>query len=141
MYEPITEAYKPAPRTRGEFDVLIDNILDAEHSYNTVPEAMTDAALGAFNFISSKLGATGFQASWADLNFFKRSRNIKAPFMIVNLDDELYPQCDPLDKVCEFIEKNRDWLRTEAQKLLNEENKEYPAHPDVLAHWRKLANA
>jgi len=41
-----------------------------------------------------------------------------------------------LGRVREFINENSEWLRTETERNLRENT---GAHPEVIAHWKKLA--
>jgi hypothetical protein len=142
MYSPETEKYKPWPKTREEFDGLITTILTESHDYNTSAEAITDASVAVYNFVASELGCTGFQASWARLKFMQRAAGIEGPFMLVKLEDAVYPQYDLPGRVQEFINENKEWLRERALERIEdaEKNPEWPPHPEVLAHWQKLVD-
>jgi hypothetical protein len=124
------------PKTIGELSAYIEKLRDRPHDYGTCVYAMSLAAVAAFNYIAGQLGVTGFQASCADLDVIRRTRGIKHAFMIVKAEDLLYPQCDPLPAVIEFIREQRAELAPEAAKLLKGE---HMAHPDVKAHWRELS--
>lgn len=133
----------PTPKDSAELGRYIDGLVNQQHSYGTCVYAMSMAATAAFNMVASRLGVTGFQASCADLDIVRRTRRIKGPFMLIKLEDALYPQCDLLGKVRdEFLqsENSREWLRAEAQKCLDEAEKDgFPVHPNVKTHWHLLA--
>lgn len=78
------------PKSVKELTKYINDLVKQKHDYGTCVYAMSMAATAAFNYVSSELGVSGFQASCADLDFIRRSRGIKGPFMIVDLYDELY---------------------------------------------------
>lgn len=127
----------PWPKTEKE---LLDTILEhlkEPHDYGSCAYAMSLAATAAFNYVAHKLGVTGFQASCADLDFLRRSRGYKGPFMVLDGAKLLYPQYDVPGNVAEWIGEQRGWLRDEARKLLAERSE--MAHPEVIAHWKKLA--
>lgn len=102
--------------------------------YGKAVYAVSMAATATFNYMASKCGITGFQASYADLDIVRRVRLLNGPFMLIKLEDALYPQYPILeDKVKEFrlSENSQKWLKEQA--ILN--LKETPnAHPDVIAH-------
>lgn len=114
---------------------------DGEDGYQQSADALWKAAAAAFNYAADKVGATGFQASWAALRFHREVMHVDGPFAIFMLHDALYPQYDLPDQLRRFIEDNRGWLRYEASRKLAEyeAGEARFAHPDVVAHWRKLA--
>lgn len=128
----------PRIETSVQLSAYIAALADRPHDYGTCVYAMSLAAVAAFNYISHKLGVTGFQASCADLDILRRTRHMEGPFMILKAEDLLYPQYDLREKVEEFIDKNRDWCAEEARKKLAEGG---TAHPNVRAHWESLAGA
>lgn len=116
----------------------IQSLTTMPHDYGTCVYAMSMAATAAFNHVAGKLGVTGFQASCADLDVLRRTRRIDGPFMIVKGEDAMYPQCDPVKAVEEWLQKIKPWLKEKAQEKLTETEK-FGAHPRVVAHWRKLS--
>lgn len=140
MYEPAKGNYQPWPKSRQELDNIIDNIISAEHDYNTSAEAATDAAVAAFNYVSSELGLTGFQAGWAGMQFIKRTKAIEGPFMIIKIEDALYPQYDIKQRVQDYLEECKPWLKEQAQKKLDELDLNDTISLMVWEHWEKLAN-
>lgn len=130
-------AADPWPYTREQLLEYIDSLVERPHDYGTCVYALSLAALAAFNFVSRKLGVTGFQASCADLDFVRRNRNIAGPFILLKADDVLYPQYNLRERLGEALEEWKPWLREEAKKKLSETEH---AHPNVIAHWKKLAD-
>jgi len=126
----------PTHGTTEELKAYIDGLVNRGHDYGTCVYAMSLAATAAFNFVASKLGVTGFQASCADLDILKRTRRMKHGFMILDANDVLYPQYDLVRKAAEFVERQRKELAPEAKKLLA---KSPDAHPNVRARWEEIA--
>jgi hypothetical protein len=120
-----------------ELQAYISSLVDREHDYSTCAQAMGMAATAAYNFVANKLGVTGFQASYGGLDFIRRTMHIDGPFVVITADKELYPQYDNQKRLSECQAQWKDWISGEAKKLLAE--KEVAAHPDVVAHWKKLA--
>jgi hypothetical protein len=132
------EQESPHPRSIEELAAYVEALATRPHDYGTCVYAMSLAAVAAFNYIAHRLGVTGFQASCADLDILRRTRSIRHGFMVVKAEDLLYPQCDPLPKVLEFIEEQRRELAPVARELLKKETNVAPA---VRAHWKELARA
>ena len=137
----LREAQAPYPETEEELSAVVKALAERQHDYGTCVYAMSIAANASFNYIAHKLGVTGFQASCADMDFMRRTRGWQGPAMVVDLADHLYPQYDLVKRVQEAIDNNAEWFATAAQKNLSEERTELPAHPNVIAHWRRLASA
>ena len=108
--------------------------------YQQSADAMRKAAVAAFNWAASVVGPTGFQASWAALRAYAEMMHIDCPFMVIRIEDALYPRYNLPGRLAEFIEENRGWLAEQAKAKLAE-NREFSAHPRVVEHWRKLASA
>lgn len=124
------------PKSVKELTKYINDLVKQKHDYGTCVYAMSMAATAAFNYVSSELGVSGFQASCADMDFIRRSRGIKGPFMIVDLYDELYESGRTVQKVKEAVNQNRTWLMKEARKCLAESNS---ACDEVYSRWIELA--
>jgi hypothetical protein len=129
-------AETPWPKTPEDLQSYIDSLVNRQHDYGTCVYAMSLAALAACNYVASKLGTTGFQSSCADLDILRRNRSIKGPFIILKVEDALYPQYDLRRSLHEWLFKQAVWIQEEAQKKLAESP---GAHPDVVAHWKRLA--
>jgi len=146
------------PQNSTELADLIHSLtvfdyVEGGDGYEKSADAMWKTALAAFNYTARIVGATGFQASWAALRFYGEAMGVKGPFMVLQLDDALFPQYDLPGRVADFIQGNRDWLRDEATKRLakyeaeptitytNDDGEEVTrptAAARVVAHWRKL---
>jgi len=126
----------PSPQTIAELIEYISSLTEREHDYGTCVYAMSMVATAAFNFVASKQGVTGFQASCADLDILRRTRMIKGPFILLKGEDALYPQYDLPGRLNEALESWKPFLAEQAALKLAET---HSAHPDVIAHWKKLA--
>lgn len=125
------------PKSREELHMLIDALLDRHHDYGTACYAMSIAATATFDFVAGQLGATGFQASCAGMDILRRTRQLPGPFMLVDGANALYPQYDLHARTGEFLNDIQGWLRDQAREKLSQNLKH--AHPNVVAHWRQLA--
>lgn len=135
----LRESKAPWPKTEEELLSYIKELLEQEHDYGTCVYAMSLSAQATFNYVSHKLGVTGFQASCADLDFLRRTRNIDNGFMILSYDNLLYPQYCTEERFPtwkKLIKDNKNNLSKAASKLLNDRK---DAHPDIINHWKKLA--
>lgn len=134
------ESKAPAQRL-DDLMTEISNLVDIEHGgaagYEASADAMWKAALAVFNFAASEVGATGFQASWAALRFYGEAMSIKGPFLVMKLEDALFPQYDLPGRLAAYLKEHREWLRQQAKEKLAGDLSY--VHPDVLAHWQKLA--
>jgi len=126
----------PRPDTLEALNEYINSLMEREHDYGTCVYAISLAATAAFNMVASKLGVTGFQASCADLDFLRRTRGIDGPFIILKGEDMCYPQYDLPEKLREAMESWREWA---AEKCTEKLAKCGDPHPDVKAHWERLA--
>ena len=131
------EASVPWPKTPEQLAEYIGSLVNRSHDYGTCVYAMSMAAAAAFNYVAGKEGCTGFQASCADLDFVRRTRLLKGPFMFIKAEDALYPQYNLVDSVLDALKKWKPWLKEEAEKKLLEANEH--THPDVIEHWKTLA--
>ncbi len=129
----------PSPKNPEALAAYIATLVDREHDYGTCVYAMSLAAVAAFNYVAGQLGVTGFQASCADLDVLRRTRRFKGPFMVIDAENALYPQYDLPARLAKSMTEWAPWLKTEAEKLLAENNEH--THPDVVAHWKRLAGA
>lgn len=124
--------------TKGAPWDRIEQQLKEADSYNTTAEACRDAAVEAFEYGARIVGLTGFQASWAALQAYGEIMSVKCPFMVITLDNYLYPQYDLHARLDEFIAKSKEWIQKKAQEKLEQEDQQY-VHPDVWARWEQLA--
>lgn len=136
----LRDAKVPWIKDREELMAYIDKLAERPQDYGTCVYSMSMAATAAFNYIASRVGASGFQASCADLDVLRRTRHWDR-FCVLNLEDAIYPQSDLRVKLDEYLAKNADYLRDKAREQLDKYGDEEYIHPDVRAHWEKLANA
>lgn len=130
------DAAAPRPKTETELIDVIRELTKREHDYGTSVYAMSFAALAAFNYISSQLRVSGFQASCA-VDFLSRNRQWKSGGTVLNYEDLLYPQLLYKFEISAAVlmEENKEILaKRAAEKLADSPN----AHPDVIAHWKLL---
>lgn len=130
------DAVVPWPKTEKQLAEYIESLVDRQHDYVTCVYAMSMAAVAAFQYMCGKMGSTGFQAGCADLDILRRIRGIKGPFMLINGEDALYPQYNLPGRLDEALEKWKPWLKEQAEKKLQESP---DAHPNVVEHWKELA--
>jgi thymidylate synthase len=132
------DAKVPWPKTIEELTDYI-NILSKENDdYGKAVYIMSKAATATFYYMSHVVGATGFQASMADLDILRRTRSIESPFAIITGEDMLYPQYDIIGKVKEYLTEWETWASKKAKKNM-EENEQGNVHPNVWKRWEELA--
>ncbi len=71
------EVKNPQPYTPKQLADYIDSLVSRNHDYGTAVYAMSLAAVAAFNYVAHKVGSSGFQASCADLDVLRRTRNTR----------------------------------------------------------------
>jgi hypothetical protein len=131
------EAKNVWPYTIEQLIEYITSLVDRQHDYGTCVYALSLAAVATFNYVSHQLGVTGFQASCADLDFLRRTRHIKGPFIVLRGEDALFPQYNLSEKLEKVLADWQPWLAEQAREKLLETS---GVHPDVKAHWGKLAS-
>jgi hypothetical protein len=150
----------PRPKTEEEFLAYIREALtlpafevpegagieayqtqEAADAYGAAADAMWKCALAAFNYAADQVGATGWQASWAEMIFLKHSRGLKGPFALIDGNDLLYPQYDIPRKVERLLVEWGPWAGEEARKRLAEcdADRAVEPAPRVRARWEELA--
>ncbi len=126
------------PKGEDELLAIIRAVAGREHDYGTCVYAMSIAGTAAMNYIASKLGMTGFQASCADMDVVRRQRGIEGPFAIFNAADLRYPQYDLHARFRKWVGECGPWVAESCAGLLAESP---DAHPNVIAHWEMKAAA
>ena len=103
-------------------------------SYNDAAYGPALAAIAAFNYTATQMGLSGFQASYSEMLFLKKLRNIKHGFKILNFDNLLYPQyLKDFNLSAEtLIRKNLDELKKAAKEGLE---RGLNASQEVRDHW------
>lgn len=146
--EIIEQWYKDAPKqtieTLPEFMSHVLN--DYYHDYGTICKAIGACAIAAAWAANaspgSRGGITGFQAGAAMREFIRHwSRtNNKTGMCLIDYDDMIYPQYE--NRFAKTITKGlMESLVKEAKKHIAEyeSNSKSMVHPDVLAHWKEIA--
>lgn len=133
----------PRCETIEELTKYIATLVDRPHDYGTCVYAMALAARAAKWYVAGKLGATGFQAGGADMSYIKGERRMEC-FGIQDYGNLLFPQyCDeehfPSAKSLMKKEGLKKWLGEQAVAKLAEIG--FGAHPDVVSHWKMLAES
>lgn len=135
----LREVSVPFPRSERDLQRILEALTTRQHDYGTCVYAMSIAALASFNYVSSVLGCTGFQAGCADLDFLKRTRHLKHGFQIVNYENLLYPQyIDKFPTRSQILRDNIDEIGKAAEQKLAETDDR--VHPDVKRHWEDLVD-
>jgi hypothetical protein len=137
----------PTPQTAEELTAYIQSLVDGgkgaagEDGYQYTADATGKAAVAAFNYVAHVFGITGFQAGWASMQFLREVRHLDGPFGIVDGNKLLYPQYNLVEQVQEWVTEWTPQLAPKAkEKLAEAERNNFKlVHPNVLAHWRKLA--
>lgn len=148
------ELEAPHPKTIGELnDYIASLVAEVKDVDENNHEALGDAygkcvyimsltAVAAFNYAAGQIGASGFQAGCADLDFLKRTRRMKDGFQIIDWNKFLYPQYMS-DKVMSAafnaLEPESIKRIAAAAVALLAESDQGHIHPNVLEHWRTLA--
>lgn len=126
------------PKSSAELKKLIDGVVNKPHDYNTSAEAIVKVLVLAAHYVYHKLGNSGFQASWADLEFLSINRRMKNGFRIFDAENLLYPQYDLDQEFREWKEKSLKELKPVAQELLKREDLNHVS-PNVLRRWKEIA--
>ncbi len=134
------EAKVPEHGSIRELAEYLEKLVMMDHDYGTCVYAMSMAATATFNYVAGRLGVTGFQASCADLDFLKRVREWDHPFIILQANDDLYPQYDLHQKLEEARKEWRPWLREQAVENLKRAEDDDLVSPRVREHWQKLVS-
>lgn len=131
--------YKKASAVRNQKDLsaLIREITSYDHDYGTIVYGCMAAMEAAFNVVnrSPQGGITGFQASCLGWECIRKFMSIEPPCRLQDFNNLLYPQyADRFEKtISDEIWKD---IQAKAQEKLDKEKRH--AHPDVVAHWKKI---
>lgn len=115
----------------------LDAICEGPHDYSTSAEAMVTAMVTAGNYVASRLGLTGFQASWAALNAYAKIMDYDCPIIVFKADDLLYPQYDLPGRLADWMHECKPWLAAQARQKLAGDTASV-VEP-VMRRWKKLA--
>lgn len=137
------------PENAAQLADLIESLTVFDHDggaggYEQSADAMWKAALASFDYVARRVGATGFQASWSALRFYGEAMNVQGPFIVLKVEDALYPQYDLPKRLDDYLAEQVPWLAEQASAKLAEleaaPERERFVSPRVLEHWRKLAS-
>lgn len=132
------DADAPWPKSWEELKAYCESLfINENNDYGKAAYCMSLATTAMFNFAADRVGATGFLASCADMDFLRRSRGMKNGFQIVDYNNFLYPQYMNRPEIAALFPKIAPRLIKEAKRLLEENGG--GAHEDVLAHWKRIA--
>lgn len=125
----------------GELVEYIESLTNREHDYGSCVYAMSLAAVATFNHVASKLGVTGFQASCADLDILRHTRDFKWG-KLIDYGNLMWPQYlseEHFPSYKTLLENNKDELQKRAKRKLVDQDPDLPYHPNVLKHLLWLA--
>lgn len=113
---------------------------DYEHDYGTICHAIAAAAVGAAWAVerSPHGGITGFQGGAIMWEFMRHWNHVEGPARLLTYDDLLYPQY--AHKFTAITEDTWKYIQKKAKEQIAEKNGNDSIHPDVLAHWRSVAD-
>ena len=107
-------------------------------AYSKAANDAADELIAAGRDISRKYGLTGFMAGWIFWRFAREWLAYEGPARLIRYEDALYPQHERHFRPT-MRKETLAWLREEARNLLAKHADSRPVHPNVLAHWRRLA--
>jgi hypothetical protein len=110
---------------------------DYKHDYGTICHAIAagmTATMAAMN-ASPQGGITGFQAGCIKWCVLEHAFWEKGPMRLVKYEDLMFPQY--ADRFTSISPDTWSWLQEQAKSKLASG---CSAHPDVLAHWRSIAD-
>lgn len=110
---------------------------DFNNGYGIAPRAIGSVCAVVGNYLSYKMGITGFQAGCAMFDFITGYliTDNKCGLRLIDFDEMLYPQYEyKFDKKL----KKSTWelMQKRAKELLEEKGF---VHPDVKNHWESIA--
>jgi len=114
----------------------LTQLLDREHNYNTIAEAIIAGLRASLKAMDRhpNAGITGFQHGWIVHHFLHKELSIKGPAQLLKYEDMLYPQYrNHFEKT--ITEDTWKYLQDAAKKRLEETN---GPHPNVKAHWEAI---
>ena len=124
----------PTPQNEIELFEIIRILAERKHDYVTTILAMSIASVAAKRYIGHVLGATGFQAGEADLDYIRRERHLKK-FLIIDIEKLLYPQFwneEHFPSKETLLKQNLKWLKRKIRENMKESQS---VAPHVKAHW------
>lgn len=139
--------YEVKPKTPAELAEFVTKLLtEYHHDYGTICHAVAAAAVAAARTVSAdekQGGITGFQASAIMWQFVRHWMRERGPMRMQRMEHLLFPQ--HADDFRTIPLETFRWLQEEASKRLGEgptkldpNEAGVSAHPDVVAHWKRI---
>lgn len=125
--------------TKDDLVNLIDEITSYKHDYGTIVYGCMAAMKAAFRVVDNgpQGGITGFQAGCLGWECIHEFMAIDSPARLVDYNHMLYPQYqDNFEKT--ITSDTWDHLQKKAKEELAS-GKAEGAHPDVVGHWKTIA--
>lgn len=134
----MSKAKAPWPKTMGELADYCETLWSQENNdYGKAVYCISLATEAMFNLAASRVGASGFQASCADLTFLAKRRSMEHGFQLVDYSKALFPQYLESDPVLAMLfDQIAPSLRKAAQAKLDEASD--TTSPAVIAHWKRI---
>lgn len=110
-------------------------IPDGPYDYESSAEALVDAFQQVSDKVSSHLGLTGYQHSWAEMSYLAKSRNLEAGGILMDFTKVAYPQYDLHKELDEAIQANRENIIKFAKEQLEDTMADR-----VREHMTRIAN-
>jgi hypothetical protein len=128
----------PWPKSWDELRDFCESLWTENNDYGKAVYCMSLASVAMFNLAAHKVGATGFQASCADMDILRRTRDMENGFRIVDYSKAMYPQYLESDQVIALLfDELAPLLKDAAAKELATNER---AHPNVIAHWKRIVD-
>ena len=118
----------------SKFDKTIQMIKD----YENKPFDYDGSIYGQVDVINQFIndaGNSGFSASCVASRVMKKVYGFKNGYTIVDLNEFLFPQYEPIENVLKFVKEQKEMFLNEATKSIKE-NPE--AHPNVMRRWELI---
>lgn len=118
--------------------------LRVNKDYSDQAKGFSELLISFYESAANYLKLSGNQTNMANLYAFKEINHYKYGFNTLDYEWLLYPQCK--EKIEEFsyeklINDNKDFLRKESTKLLNDMKRNNKKVDDkIIEHWKYLSN-
>jgi len=133
------EWYEEAKKqTRDTLLAFFDKLAAHPHDYSTICYACAAVASAAARAMdrTPNGGITGFQGGAVMWEFMDTWNGIKGPARLLDYNDLLFPQME--HKFRNVSAEAWEAIQEKAKSHLAEDHTH--AHPDVVAHWKSVAN-
>lgn len=126
-------------QTLGTLPDFIDRVLNGcKHDYGTICHAIAACMVAMMSACdkSPQGGITGFQGGAIMWEVLRHAFYIDGPARLQRMEDLLYPQNEY--KFRTISEETVKYIQAEAKRKLADIGEH--AHPDVVGHWRRVAD-